>query len=688
VAVASGRIAAPALAAPASRWRGRPAQVGLIVLVMLVAFVVFRDEFAWPASLTWEALPERLDSLQTWLLEQRTAPDPNIVFAIFDGFRALAEWLVTAMNNVLLWLTWVGTTAAAVLIVLRYGGWRAALVVAAALVSFALMGLWEESIQTLALMSAAVLLSLAIGMPLGVIAGRNERFLRGITPALDAMQIVPAFAYLMPVVILFSVGPAAAVICTMIYAIPPAVRITALGIRNVTAESVEASNAMGATRAQTLLKVQLPLARRELLLSVNQTIMFALSLVVIAGLIGGRGLGDVVTNGLYSDPALALMAGIAIVIMAIALDRATSAIAERTDPTRRHLTGEERRRARLATLATFAAIALIVGVARVLGADALYPDEFETASFVYQATIEDSLRAWIQSVLDYVQDPASFIFGITEPIGNFLLEYLLEPLRVVLVETPWFVVLGGLTAIALVVSGVRPAVTAFLMLTAIGVMGVWDLAMDTASQVVVATAIAVALGLVVGIWAAESPRVEKLLRPLLDTLQTLPQLVYIIPFIYLMPVSRVPGVVASVLYAVPVVIRLVTSGLRGVSPEAVEAASAFGASRRQVLGKVKLPLARDSIMLGVNQGIILVLAVVVIGGLVGSGALGDEIARGLQRNEFGAGVVASLAILALGIALDRVTQGDRTGRVVSRGRRRVRARGFRRGQAQLGGGKV
>jgi glycine betaine/proline transport system permease protein len=164
---------------------------------------------------------------------------------------------------------------------------------------------------------------------------------------------------------------------------------------------------------------------------------------------------------------------------------------------------------------------------------------------------------------------------------------------------------------------------------------------------------------VIGIWAAESPRVERLLRPLLDTLQTLPQLVYIIPFIYLVPVSRIPGVVASVLYAVPVVIRLVTSGLRGVPREAVEAASAFGASRMQVLAKVKLPLARDSIMLGVNQGIIMVLAVVVIGGLVGSGALGDMVARGLQRNEFGEGVVASLAILALGIALDRVTQGPR-----------------------------
>ena len=158
------------------------------------------------------------------------------------------------------------------------------------------------------------------------------------------MQIVPAFAYLMPVVIIFSVGPAAAVICTLIYAIPPAVRITALGIRGVTSESVEASQAMGATPTQTLMKVQLPLARRQLLLALNQTIMFALSLVVIAGLIGGRGLGDVVTSGLYSNPALALLAGIAIVIMAIALDRATAAIADRTDPTRRQLTDEGRAR--------------------------------------------------------------------------------------------------------------------------------------------------------------------------------------------------------------------------------------------------------------------------------------------------------------------------------------------------------
>jgi glycine betaine/proline transport system permease protein len=659
VAVASGRLAAPAAFAPSSRWRGKPAQVGLIVGLWLVAYFLLKGDFDWPTSLTWKQLPGKLDNAQNWLLEQRTADNPNPVFAVLEGFRSLCEWLVTAFIDIFEWLTWVGTIAASVLLVWRFGGWRPALIVFGAFVSFALMGLWEESIQTLGLMLAAVLISLAVGIPLGILAGRRERFHRAITPVLDAMQIVPAFAYLMPIVILFSVGPGAAVICTMIYAIPPAVRITALGIRGVTKDSVEAAQAFGSTPAQTLFKVQLPLARRQLLLSVNQTIMFALSLVVIAGLIGGQGLGDVVTNGLYSNAALAILAGIAIVIMAIALDRATAAIAERTDPTHAHLTDERRRRARRLTLGTLGLIALIVLVAKLLGAQSLYPDQFETSTTIYTATIDDTLMRWIQSVLDYVQDPTSFVFGITEPVGNFMLEKFLEPLRLVLVEAPWFVVLAGFSAIAFVLSGLRPAITTFLMLVSIGVLGVWAEAMDTASQVLVATALAVFFGIVIGVWAAESSRVERWLRPLLDTLQTLPQLVYIIPFIYLMPVSRIPGVVASVLYAIPVVIRLVTSGVRSVSPTAVEAASAFGASRMQVLLKVKIPLARDSIMLGVNQGIIMVLAVVVIGGLVGSGALGDMVARGLQRNEFGEGVVASLAILALGIALDRVTQGQR-----------------------------
>jgi glycine betaine/proline transport system permease protein len=468
------------------------------------------------------------------------------------------------------------------------------------------------------------------------------------------MQIVPAFAYLMPVVILFSIGPAAAVVCTMIYAIPPAIRITALGIRGVPLNTVEAATSMGATRRQLLRKVQLPLARRMILLGVSQTILFALSMVVIAGLIGGGGLGAVVTSGLSSNPALAILAGLVIVVMAMALDRSFEAIAERTDPALRHL-DEARKRGQ--NVALIAAIVAGVGLSKALGVNAAYPDE--AGSPPRTVTIEEWLLAKIQVVLDYVQDPTTWVFSVTERVGVFILQQLLLPLQEFLIEAPWFTTVIGLTAIAFVVSGLRPALTTLAMLCLIGFMGVWALAMDTLSQVLVATAIAVVIGVALGVLAAESNRFSKVMRPISDLLQTLPQLVYIIPFIYLMPVSIVPGIVASVLYAFPVTLRLVERGVRDVAPTSVEAATAYGASRRQVLMKVKLPLAGDAVMLGINQAIIMVLAVVVIAGLVGSGGLGYEVAQGLVRGQFGQGVIASIAILALGIALDRVTQGTR-----------------------------
>ncbi len=631
-------------------WQRRSVLSAAIVGAMLILYFALRTGYPWPSSLQWNSLGDHLDSFQSWLINQRNADHPNIAFRIFNGFATFLDDIVGWLDRLFHWLTWVGTTVAAVVVVLRYGGVKAAAWVAGAFFSFAFLGLWDESIQTVSLMLAAVMLSLLVGIPLGVLAGRSRRFARAITPILDAMQIIPAFAYLMPVVILFSVGPGAAVITTMIYAVPPAIRITALGIRKVPTNTVEAAEALGSTRLQVLRKVQLPLARRMILLSVNQTILFALSMVVIAGLIGGKGLGDTVTSGLNSYPALALLAGIVIVIVAVAFDRATEAIAARTDPTRKHLTAELTTRLRIAT----GAAALVVVVAAVLG------KVFDAGPIYSDWSKKDWVLARIQSVLDYVQNPSTFVFHITEPIGNFLVQHALVPLRDLFVDTPWFVTLAGLTILAFVVSGRRAAITAFAMLSLIGLIGEWATAMETLSQVAVATAMAVILGLGLGVWAAESKTVSRILRPVNDVLQTLPQLVYIIPFIYLMPVSIVPGMIAGVLYSFPVVARLVENGIRGVEANTVEAADSFGATRTQVLLKVKIPLAQDAIMLGVNQGIIMVLAVVVIGGLVGSGGLGYQVAQGLDRSAFGLGVIASLAILALGIALDRVTQGTRS----------------------------
>ena len=655
MAVAAERVASAPVHAVRPWWKNRFVLSGLVVAGMVIAYKAWPNGYPWPAALEWNSLPTDLNNFQSWLSDQQGAANPSVFFTILNGISTGLGDFVSAIASLCHKLTWAGTFVAGVLIALRLGGARAALWVVFALTSFAVMGLWEPAVQTFALVFASVALSLAIGVPLGILAGRSDRFLAAITPVLDAMQIVPAFAYLMPIVILFSVGPGAAVITTMIYAIPPAIRITALGIRGVPANSVEAAEAMGSTERQVLLKVQVPLARKMILLGVNQTILFALSMVVIASLINtDPGLGGLITGGLNTNPALAILAGIAIVIMAISIDRSTEAMALRTDPVHMHLTDAKRRRLRLETAATALAIGISVGIAYALGAGTAYVNVGNAPAW---------LQAKIQSALDYVEDPSTFLFSITSWIGNHLVQYALQPLLNFFTQTPAPVMLAGLVLIAFLLSGWRQAITAFAMLSVIGVLGEWNSGMNTASQVVVALVLTMLIAFPLGVWVAESTRAEKAIRPVLDILQTLPQLIYLIPFIYLMPVSIVPGIIAAVLYASPVVIRLVSAGIRDVPANTVEAAVSFGASQNQVLRKVKIPLARDAIMLGVNQGIVMVLAVVVIGGLVGSGGLGYEVAYGLQQGQFGPGVVASIAILALGIALDRVTRGTRRARL-------------------------
>ena len=205
-------------------------------------------------------------------------------------------------------------------------------------------------------------------------------------------------------------------------------------------------------------------------------------------------------------------------------------------------------------------------------------------------------------------------------------------------------------------SGWRLALGSAIGLLFIGLLGMWPVSMDTFSQVLITTAITVLLAIPIGVATSQSNTVRAVLRPVLDFLQTIPSFVFLVPVIMLFNIGRVPGLIASILYAIPVGIKLVDLGMRQVSPEAIEAATAFGSTRAQTITKVQLPLARSSIAVSINQMIMMVLAMVIIAGLVGGAGLGLVAVTGLARTETGLGMEAGAAIVILAIVLDRITQ--------------------------------
>lgn len=213
------------------------------------------------------------------------------------------------------------------LVAWKASGWKLAVSSVVMLVFVGLLGLWEETMITLAMVFSSVVFCTIVGIPLGILAGRSNRFDSFLRPFLDGMQTTPAFVYLVPIVMLFSIGNVAGVLATIVFALPPLIRLTSLGIRGVHPELVEAALAFGATNWQVLGKVQIPLALPTIMAGLNQTIMMALSMVVIAALIGAGGLGAPVVLGLNTlDIGTATVGGIGIVLLAIILDRITQAL--------------------------------------------------------------------------------------------------------------------------------------------------------------------------------------------------------------------------------------------------------------------------------------------------------------------------------------------------------------------------
>lgn len=262
---------------------------------------------------------------------------------LWDAIDGVISWTVDSMNDVLLGIPFyiiialVGLGAyyasagknAFKIEGLKKGAGLALFAVFGLLLIFA-MGYWEESIQTTTLVLVSTFIALLFGVPLGIVAARSTTADLIIRPILDLMQTMPAFVYLIPAIFFFSVGNTPGVVATVIFSLPPAVRLTSLGIRNVAEDVIEAGRAFGATERQILFKIQLPLAKPTILAGINQVILLALSMVVIASMVGAKGLGSIVYQGIQqNDIAKGFESGLGIVILAIILDRTTQAIAKK-----------------------------------------------------------------------------------------------------------------------------------------------------------------------------------------------------------------------------------------------------------------------------------------------------------------------------------------------------------------------
>jgi glycine betaine/proline transport system permease protein len=505
----------------------------------------------------------------------------------------------------------------------------------AGFLAFGVLGLWDESVDTLVLTLSAVILSVLIGVPIGVLAARVPWLGAALRPVLDVMQIMPTFAYLAPMTLLFLIGQPAAVIATLIYAVPATIRITQLGIAGVSPTTVEAATALGSTRWQLLAKVRLPMARPTLVLAVNQTIMMALSMVVVTALIDAPGLGETIVQALERvNVGAAFDAGLAIVIMAIVLDRVTTRAAQRAAPTRHP---SVRRR----VLVWVGAAVVAAGLAVL----PLVPGDLPQFSF---AAPVNSATSWVEF----------HWYDATEGLKNVISAGLLNPVESVLVSTPWWLFVLVVLAFGTLASGWRSATIAGLAAAGVAGLGLWQHAMQTLTTVLVATVMTMLLGVLIGVLCARHDRLAAGVRPLLDAAQTMPSFVYLLPAVALFGASRFTAIVAAIIYAVPPVVRLVERGVRDVPPTVVEAAQSAGSTPRQLLWKVQLPMARGGLLLAANQGIVMVLAMVVVGGLVGAGALGYDVVAGFsQREDFGKGLAAGFAIVLLGVLLDRLTQG-------------------------------
>ena len=503
----------------------------------------------------------------------------------------------------------------------------------------ALFDLWQSTMITFSSIIIAVIIGIIFGTLLGILSFKFNKINKILTPTFDFMQTMPVFAYLVPALMLFGYGPAAALIVTLIYAMPPMARVTKNALDQVNSEIVELGQMVGCSTFQMLYKVLLPTIKPRMMLGVNQVIMLTLNMVIIASMIGAGGLGyDVWTSLKQLRIGQGFEAGIAITLVAIVLDRLSQKIASRR-PTYDHKEINFFQKYKFFIISFF-----VIIITWLVG---------QRYSFFF--TLPENLtfssgRFW-DRIIDYININ---YHGSISLVRNFFFIYLLKPFKFFMLSTPWFLFVFLVFIIGLKIKGIYLGLQCSILVLFIALTGFWEKAMITVYLIGVCVLIANIIGIPIGIIASQNDRVHKITKVIIDTFQTLPAFVYLIPVIMIFSVGDFSAMIAVVLYAIVPAIRYTDNGIRQVPESLIDVATTAGCTKFQILRRVQLPLSLPDIMLGVNQTLMMGLSMLVITALVGTRDLGQETLIALSKVDPGRGITAGICVAFIAITVDRL----------------------------------
>ncbi len=622
----------------------------------------------------------------------------NVAKPAFRFIGSVFAIPMEALQGLLQLLPWPATIALFAALAWVAAGWKLMVFTVLALFYMVLTGYWSPSMNTLGTVLISIPLALLLGFGLAVVTYQSPRVNQVVQPLLDFMQTVPTFAYLIPIMLLFGFGPVVGVVASAIYACPPMVRNMIVGLQQVPEEVIESGRMSGATPLQLFWQVRIPNAMSTIMVGVNQATMAALSMVIIAAIIGSSAdIGWEVLNQMRKARfGESLIAGLVIALFAMVLDRISLGFTDRGRAV-------ERQHAPTITRVTPWLVAAIVVMGSFVFAPQLTWLSVWPEGWVFYPAdvINDALKqltADYAAVMKSIKNTALFYYllpiriGFSKAISPFSWGFALETwmvqgyalvcallcvvatwryswkvgVGIVITATllwfgmtgiPWIVFIAVVSTLAWQVAGWRVGITSVLAWMFMVLTGIWQQAMVSVAMCLAAVLVCLLFGGALGIWASRNDRVSSIIRPINDTLQSMPLFVILIPFLMFFQIGEFTSFLAIIAYAIVPCIRYTEHGLRNVPETTVEAAVSIGCTPRQLLWNVKLPLALPQIMLGLNQTVMFALAMLVITALVGSKGLGQSVYIALSNSDAGQGLVAGFSMAFIAIVADRVLQG-------------------------------